>query len=277
MRKLFVFLFILNTLFFNAQIFGDFSFPPTEYKVEKLDNSIQNFYYQLSSVIDKRNPQNKQEAIYSLEIGNKYSKFTELNTLKIDSLMEKFSHLSTVGAKEVNEMLRYKVKWKIVLVKDLIKKTNVFQNQFRKTYQYEEQQPTFNWKLEKGTKDILGHKCNKATTEYRGRKYTAWYATDIPINNGPYVFQGLPGLIMEIEDSNKEYYFVVVAIDKNTKPIYLRNESKILKVTREQLRKVEKTYYDNPGQFIPGKAYNQDGSPMQVKLKSEPYNPIELE
>ncbi|OPB84435.1 GLPGLI family protein [Elizabethkingia ursingii] len=277
MRKLLIFLFISITISFNAQISGDFSFPPTEYKAENLDNSVQNFYYQLSSVRDKSNPQNKQEAICALEIGSKFSKFTELNTLKIDSLMEKFSHLNAVRAKEVNEMLRYKVKWKIVLVKDLIKKTNIFQNQFRETYQYEEQQPSFNWKLEKGTKDILGHKCNKAITEYRGRKYTAWYATDIPINNGPYVFQGLPGLIMELEDGNKEYHFVVVAIDKNTKPIYLRNESKILKVTRDQLRKVEKTYYDNPGQFIKGKAYNQDGSPMQVKLKSEPYNPIELE
>ena len=31
---------------------------------------------------------------------------------------------------------------------------------------------------------------------------TAWYAPEIPVNNGPGRYQGLPGLILEIEDGS---------------------------------------------------------------------------
>lgn len=34
-----------------------------------------------------------------------------------------------------------------------------------------------------------------ATTQFRGLTYTAWFALDIPINEGPWKFHGLPGLI----------------------------------------------------------------------------------
>ena len=88
------------------------------------------------------------------------------------------------------------------------------------------------------------------------------------------LFYGLKSILTQFVDiEHLLSLFVQLNKCENAKD----SESKILKVTREQLRKVEKTYYDNPGQFIKGKAYNQDGSPMQVKLKSEPYNPIELE
>ncbi|MCT3698927.1 GLPGLI family protein [Elizabethkingia anophelis] len=277
MKNLFVLLLSLCTsIYCSAQLTfpQGFSYPSSKYKAENLDDSNQNFYYQLSFVRDKKNPQRKLVTLFILQLGEKFSKFTEFNALKMDSLQEKYSHQSTVGSKEINEMLNFRSKISIVLIKDIAKGTYVFQDRVKNTYQYEEKQPSFNWKLEKGTKDILGHKCNKASTEYKGRKYTAWYATDIPINNGPYVFQGLPGFILELEDEDKEYHFIAVAIDKNSKPIYIRTESDILKVSREQFKKVEKSYYDNPGFFTNG-AYNEDGS--EIKVKSKPYNPIELE
>ncbi|MCT4327024.1 GLPGLI family protein [Elizabethkingia anophelis] len=277
MRNLLILLlFFITSIYSSAQLIvpDGFSYASSKYKAEELDNGNQNFYYQLSFVRDRKNPQRKQEILFILELGKKFSKFTEFNTLKMDSLLEKYSHQSTVGSKEINEMFNFRTKISTVLVKDLTKEINIFQDRVKNTYQYEEKQPVFNWKLEKGIKDIMGHKCNKAYTEYRGRKYTAWYATDIPINNGPYVFQGLPGLILELEDDSKEYHYMAVAIDKNSKSIYLRNEEEILKVSREQFRKVERSYYENPG-FFTGEAYNQDGN--QIKLKPAPYNPIELE
>ncbi|MDW8297211.1 MAG: GLPGLI family protein [Raineya sp.] len=54
------------------------------------------------------------------------------------------------------------------------------------------------WKLEKETKEILGFKCKSASTIFRGRKYTAYYTTKIPLSNGPWKFGGLPGLILQI-------------------------------------------------------------------------------
>ncbi|AJW64130.1 Protein of unknown function (Porph_ging) [Elizabethkingia miricola] len=277
MKNIFFFLCIFSVpIHYSAQLIlpDGLSYPSDPYKIEHLDNSNQNFYYQLSFVKDKKNPQRKQEAIYILELGNKFSKFTELNTLKTDSLQEKYSHQSTINSKEISGMFDFRAKKGIVLVKDFVAVKNIFQDRVKSLYQYEEKQPVFDWKLGGETKKVLDYICHNATTEYRGRKYIAWYATDIPINNGPYVFQGLPGLILELEDDKKEYHYVATAVDKKSKPIYLRNESEILKVSREQFRKAEKTLHDNPSFFI-GDAYNEDGS--RIKVKARPYNPIELE
>lgn len=70
----------------------------------------------------------------------------------------------------------------------------------------------FNWELlTDETKEILGHICNKAKLNYRGRKYEAYYTTDIPIQNGPYKFHGLPGLILEIKTNDPSLDFKITA------------------------------------------------------------------
>lgn len=61
-----------------------------------------------------------------------------------------------------------------------------------------EQIPKLNWSLTQEKKALLGYECFKATTLFRGRKYEAFYTTDIAISNGPWLFHGLPGLILEI-------------------------------------------------------------------------------
>ncbi|WP_417430916.1 GLPGLI family protein [Halpernia sp.] len=125
-------------------------------------------------------------------------------------------------------------------------------------------------------KNILGYDCGEAEAVFKGRTYTAWYAKKLPIINGPYVFGGLPGLIMEISDSKNEYDFTLIGIDKKKENIYTRTEDNILKVSREQFRKIIQSYNDNPG-FYSGKAYNPDGSEITGRLQASPYNPIELE
>ncbi len=75
------------------------------------------------------------------------------------------------------------------------------------------------WKLGKETKNIGDYTCYKATfkedfttqtisdkneieTVEKERTTTAWYTPEIPVNNGPENFFGLPGLILEINDGD---------------------------------------------------------------------------
>ena len=64
--------------------------------------------------------------------------------------------------------------------------------------------PLYKWTLEPDTQKIAGYLCKKAKTiktiGNRTQKITAWYCEDIPINDGPLDFSGLPGLIMKIEN-----------------------------------------------------------------------------
>lgn len=63
------------------------------------------------------------------------------------------------------------------------------------------------WEIEDGTKIILGYECNKALTDFRGRRWTAWFTPDIPLQEGPWKLCGLPGLILEAYDVERDYVF----------------------------------------------------------------------
>nr|WP_317632241.1 GLPGLI family protein [uncultured Flavobacterium sp.] len=63
------------------------------------------------------------------------------------------------------------------------------------------------WEFTSEKKLINGYDCKKALVTYYGRQWIAWYTTKIPINAGPYKFNGLPGLILEIHDSENIFNF----------------------------------------------------------------------
>ena len=51
-----------------------------------------------------------------------------------------------------------------------------------------------------------------ATSDFRGRRWTAWFATDIPVSDGPWKLGGLPGLILEAYDQGDDYRYTAVRI-----------------------------------------------------------------
>ena len=277
MNNLIFVLTCIISLNLNAQtISGNFSFSPEPYNTKFLDKSFHFFFYSLDFVPNKDNPESKRNTVYILQIGKNYSKFTEYNNLKRDSLNKNFSSLKTVGAKEANELSQFKVQSKKTLIKDINNKTNLIQDVIGYTYQYEDKQPVLKWNLINESKEILGFKSKKATTHYSGRNYTAWYSAAIPINNGPYIFQGLPGLILSLSSDDGEYVFNIIGSQKKEDDIYLRINDKIINTTRKKFQMLEKSYFDNPG-FFHGKSYNSDGSEMITKQKAMLYNPLELD
>ena len=75
---------------------------------------------------------------------------------------------------------------------------------------YFETEDKMNWKLSEETKNSAGYHLQKATTQFGGRIWNAWFAKDLNINEGPYKFRGLPGLIFEISDSQENFIFKLV-------------------------------------------------------------------
>ena len=90
--------------------------------------------------------------------------------------------------------------------------TDVLHNDF--FFCYEEPIPTFAWELAEGDTLIIGYPCHKAVCQFRGRTWTAWYALDLPFDNGPWKLGGLPGLILAASESKNEFSFVATGIEQ---------------------------------------------------------------
>lgn len=107
----------------------------------------------------------------------------------------------------------------------------------------------FNWNILNDKQKIGEYNTQKATTEFGGRKWIAWFSTELPFQDGPYKFFGLPGLIVKIEDDQKNYSWVLQGNKKvkdYTEYSYIENlmQAKGGKVNELPREKFEKTFND---------------------------------
>lgn len=112
---------------------------------------------------------------------------------------------------------------------------------------YEDAITPWNWTVGDSTKTVLGYECVKATIDYHGRKWTAWFAPEIPVQNGPWKLDGLPGLILEAACEDGMYSFVATGVQQTAKaigPVYLTDDYE--HVTRLNYLKERRAHMENP-------------------------------
>ncbi len=189
---------------------------------------------------------------------------------------------------EMLESSKFKNKFRVIVEKDL-KSNNLRyeQDAFMSTLQYQSKLPVFKLQLEDSTKNILGYTVHKASLNYKGRHYTAWYAPKVVVSDGPFKFWGLPGLIFEIYDDKDDYHFSLTGIEFPNKIEFpkeaFRDKSvlvPVIKTTEKKFQKdFEKTF--SPSNIIGNSAYiGKHSEEMEAKrvekFKSKYNNPIEL-
>ena len=76
------------------------------------------------------------------------------------------------------------------------------------------------WNITNETQTIAGYECIKATTNYRGREWIAWFTPQIPLPFGPWKLHGLPGLILETYDITKRFTLKAVKIENMKSDIF---------------------------------------------------------
>lgn len=87
-------------------------------------------------------------------------------------------------------------------------------------FRYDEEMPALDWELTDSVTTVLGYECRSAVCSFRGRRWTVFYAEDIPIADGPWKLHGLPGLIMKASDEKRHYTFECIGIkSKADRPI----------------------------------------------------------
>jgi GLPGLI family protein len=134
-----------------------------------------------------------------LDINPKEVKFYEYGFIESDSLMKLPDHQYDQHTSQTGQTLKRK--------KDSNINLNYTQIRMMPYYYVFESNDEIKWNIQKETKILENYKLQRATADFGGRKWNAWFTTNIPISEGPYKFRGLPGLILFLEDSKQNFIY----------------------------------------------------------------------
>ncbi len=90
---------------------------------------------------------------------------------------------------------------------------------FDKEYFIKDRLPEIHWKILPDKKKIKKYTTQKAIANWEGKKIEAWFTKEIPVNAGPRIFQGLPGLILELKIDKLNYKAEKIDFLKKIDPI----------------------------------------------------------
>lgn len=165
-----------------------------------------------------------------------------------------------------------------MIVKNLKDKKQYYTLQVVEDFLYYEQTTDlFNWTLSNETKEINGFKVQKATAQYAGRDFIAWFTNEIPISDGPYKFNGLPGLIIELYDTKEHYHFIIESFEKivpeegfklNLKNYILTDKKNLFDVWF-RYRRDPFTYVNNPNVTMTPKVHKTYIKMFSEKIEKE--------
>lgn len=187
---------------------------------QTIEKSYMDFLYRMSFKRDTTQ-QIYTDDLMTLRIGKTSSLFFSNTSYMIDSLLTSSNGESMQWDIISNGSRKY---GKRIVSYTVLKNTQKGKIEFTDNvggdhYKYMEEIPRFQWKIATDKKKIGGFQCQKAACTFRGRRYEAWFTTDLPISNGPWKFHGLPGLILEVYDTDKEYLFMYVGHKKSNSVI----------------------------------------------------------
>ena len=171
-------------------------------------------------------------------------------------------------------------------------KENRFTNQndvFGKIFLIKDSLEKLDWKLEKETRNIGEYTCYKATlkrevediensisfngdsnskeedttTKMKEITITAWYTLAIPISNGPGNFQGLPGLILAVNDGTETIVCSKIVLNPKNKIDFsepkkgkIVTQAKFESILEKKMKEMEERYSPN----------SRDGEVIEIRI-----------
>ena len=110
------------------------------------------------------------------------------------------------------------------------------------------------WNILPDRQKIGDFNTQKATTEFAGRKWEAWFSSELPFQDGPYKFHGLPGLIIKLQDHTGTHQFELAGISKFADSTDnfsgLTGRNKVIEINRLQYRKLYLENRNDPAKVI---------------------------
>ncbi len=207
-------------------IFSIFAFSQTHRFIYKLN-------YKKDSLSDKTEKVNMV-----LDINDKEVQFYEFRAIRVDSANRRSNGFS-------NYIFPFAKLKRIIASEKNLNFYFIADNYF--SYESNDE---IKWQIQPETKVKENWKLQKATTNFAGRNWEAWFTSDIPFSEGPYKFKGLPGLVVEIKDNKNNFNFELIKIERpeNANPHITETlfKKKPILVSFEKFKEILLANYNDP-------------------------------
>lgn len=203
--------------------------------------------YKYSVITDTNYRSNIYKENMELLIGAHSSLFKSFDQYQKDSLI---AAQQTLNTEILNDTRRFTDDQVLTLYND---KAGYVSKSIGLRYFWEIEMPKYSWEIKQQVKNIDGYKCQEATmfSPKTKKNYIAWFNTEIPVPAGPSYFNGLPGLIMYVEDENKtvsmELYYFGKAVRGND---LVGFGKRAIKTTKDNYNKALAAYKSDPEGFL---------------------------
>lgn len=164
------------------------------------------------------------------------------------------------------------------LVDNSAKKILLYEMIGNNNFLVEDNYTKLDWEVSEETKTIANYNCIKATTNFRGRTWIVWFTPEIAAPFGPWKLYGLPGLILEAEDSTQMYTFTLASITNVETDLFSKDFKSLMDaknrkpISYQQYLEDREEYHQNASKRLLSK-YNLKSTIPE----SEKINPTGLE
>lgn len=209
-----------------------------------LSSQTHRFIYELQLKMDSTES-DYQKFYMNLDINSKDVKFYGRNLLIADSLNKKFGNMDNKHVDMTGQIVKRKI--------NTSENDNFINIKFG--YYSFKTNDKITWHISNETKQVQNYTLQKATAKFGGRNWVAWFSKDIPFNEGPFKFSGLPGLVFEISDTNKNFIYHLIK-SQELPEIYPTDDflesnfgNKAIPINEKQKQKLLLEFYNDPFSF----------------------------
>lgn len=255
------------------------------FRQDTIDRKVLTVQYDMEALTDLAHPGTPLKETMRLDIGQRSSRFYSYTAYLADSVLAADAANGASMELMARHAEQYRSQWSEQTFKRYPAGRVTTLDELAgdiSRLRCEEPEELPRWTLTPDTLTLLGYRCTRATASFKGRQWSAWFAPDIAVSEGPWKLCGLPGLILRAEDAEGHYRFTANGMEQScgAEPIVFGGRD-YEPVSRKQYNKMQERFAADPVGFITGSMPNvkitvQDKHGNATKNpKDTPYNPIE--
>lgn len=231
------------------------------------------FVYQVTQTPDSTNVEKKTELAY-LDTDGKRSLFYAENSLKRDSLMDRMRATRNFDREQMQNL---RSNLQFIIEKDILNQNMIYKSRIgRDQYSYNET-PAFDWKILPETVKIGDYDTQKAETRFGGRTWYAWFTQQVPFQDGPYKFSGLPGLIVKVQDEKGDYSFDLMQTKKIAEVQQPETRGQYINIPKKKYTDLQKKFQKDPASFTNAQRSSGGGAIGRPGRNTPPMDPKQMQ